>query len=405
MNKSNKLVASFSALSSFSAAAFSLHQKSGSNMHDLVSAHNPLLQTDHVSLASSNAHRKSNYQALLSSNLQSPIDKHFKVSTLIPRAPSNFKSLLGTLVFSIFFVPVANAGTYYVATNGSDTNPGTLSAPWRTITKAANTLIAGDAVNIRAGTYKERVAPKNSGNASNGFIAYGAYPGETVTIDASGSLRNGDWRGAFDISNRSYIQVSGIRFVNSPGFGVYIAHSTNIRILNNYTYSTYYSGIYTEYCDTITIDGNEVVQANTGASQESISIYSTNNFTVSHNSVHDGNMEGIDAKVSPSNGKIFGNKIYNMLRVGIYVDAWETTADNIEIYDNTVSDSKYAEDDGIMIGGELGGTASNITVYNNILNNVGKPGVVTSYWTESGNSKPKFSNISIYNNSTDNNVK
>ena len=46
------------------------------------------------------------------------------------------------------------ASVYYVATSGSDANPGTLTQPWRTIQKAAATLQAGDAVYIRAGTYR-----------------------------------------------------------------------------------------------------------------------------------------------------------------------------------------------------------------------------------------------------------
>ena len=34
--------------------------------------------------------------------------------------------------------------TYYVATTGRDSNPGTIAQPWRTVQKAANTLTAGD---------------------------------------------------------------------------------------------------------------------------------------------------------------------------------------------------------------------------------------------------------------------
>jgi len=55
--------------------------------------------------------------------------------------------------------------TYYVAPDGDDSNPGTEAEPWQTIQKAADTLLAGDTVYIRAGTYSERVAPLNSGSA------------------------------------------------------------------------------------------------------------------------------------------------------------------------------------------------------------------------------------------------
>ena len=47
---------------------------------------------------------------------------------------------------------VAASAIYYVTPDGDDANPGTESQPWRTIQKAADTLVAGDTVYIRAGT-------------------------------------------------------------------------------------------------------------------------------------------------------------------------------------------------------------------------------------------------------------
>jgi hypothetical protein len=49
----------------------------------------------------------------------------------------------------------AMAATYYVngaSASASDTNPGTSTAPWKTITKAASTMVAGDKAIISAGT-------------------------------------------------------------------------------------------------------------------------------------------------------------------------------------------------------------------------------------------------------------
>ncbi|NLI33977.1 MAG: DUF1565 domain-containing protein, partial [Deltaproteobacteria bacterium] len=47
---------------------------------------------------------------------------------------------------------------FYVDQNNpgaNDRNPGSITQPWKTITKANNTLVAGDTVHIRAGTYKD----------------------------------------------------------------------------------------------------------------------------------------------------------------------------------------------------------------------------------------------------------
>src|SRR4026209_768877 len=54
---------------------------------------------------------------------------------------------------------------YYVAKNGNDTNPGTLAQPWKTIQRAADTVQAGDTVNVRQGIYRERVAVHVSGSS------------------------------------------------------------------------------------------------------------------------------------------------------------------------------------------------------------------------------------------------
>src|SRR4051812_19957889 len=43
--------------------------------------------------------------------------------------------------------------TYHVAPNGNDANPGTPAAPWRTLQHAADSVEAGDTVNVHAGQY------------------------------------------------------------------------------------------------------------------------------------------------------------------------------------------------------------------------------------------------------------
>ncbi len=84
----------------------------------------------------------------------------------------------------------AAAATYFVATNGSDANPGTtLSAPFQTIQHAATITVAGDACFIRAGVYRETLAPSNSGT-SNAPIAFTAYSNEVVTLSGADLVTN-----------------------------------------------------------------------------------------------------------------------------------------------------------------------------------------------------------------------
>src|SRR5579872_2736929 len=62
------------------------------------------------------------------------------------------KSATATVTIQL---PSRSGTTYSVSTSGNDNNAGTLNAPWRTIQKAANTVKAGDTVQVRAGTYNE----------------------------------------------------------------------------------------------------------------------------------------------------------------------------------------------------------------------------------------------------------
>ena len=80
--------------------------------------------------------------------------------------------------------------SYFVATNGSDSNPGTLDNPFRTIQRAANVAQPGDSVLVRQGTYRETVKPARSGTSS-GRITFKPYNGETVTV--SGADPVGGW--------------------------------------------------------------------------------------------------------------------------------------------------------------------------------------------------------------------
>jgi len=96
------------------------------------------------------------------------------------------KYVMTVLLVSVS-VSVAEARTIYVAKNGNDSNSGTLSAPYKTINRAASVATAGDIVNIRAGTYEETLKPANSGSSSNPIV-FQAYGSEKVIITAMQAL-------------------------------------------------------------------------------------------------------------------------------------------------------------------------------------------------------------------------
>ena len=129
-------------------------------------------------------------------------------------------------------VPTALGGIYYVSNSGSDANPGTQSQPWKTIQKAANSLIAGQLVNVATGTYNERVQVSRSGAA-----------GAPITFQANGTVVTQ----GFTIT-ASYVTVDGFEITNTPnndrnGVGIFVM-GNNCTLENNTIHFTAREGIY-----------------------------------------------------------------------------------------------------------------------------------------------------------------
>jgi hypothetical protein len=119
--------------------------------------------------------------------------------------------------------------TLVVATNGSDSAPGTLAQPLRTVQRAVDLAKPGDTIAVRAGTYPltDNITIATSGTASQP-ISLGAYQGERVVIDGEqlaashtpvgGSIPRAE-RGAIH-QEASYWRISDLEIVNGP-YGVY----------------------------------------------------------------------------------------------------------------------------------------------------------------------------------------
>jgi PKD repeat protein len=104
---------------------------------------------------------------------------------------------------------------YYVDNiNGNDSQPGTEVLPWRTIQKAASTMVPGDKVIVKGGTYNERISQTTSGSPGN-EIVFQVNSGDTVTCKG------------FTISG-SYVTVDGFKVDADnnnevTGVGVYVS--------------------------------------------------------------------------------------------------------------------------------------------------------------------------------------
>jgi hypothetical protein len=293
----------------------------------------------------------------------------------------------------------SSTGTFYVAKNGNDNNPGTESEPWLTITKAANTLVSGETVYVKGGTYNEQVTVKNSGREGK-YITFSAYPGDTVTVDGNGREME-DWSGIFWIKGKYFITVSGFDLKNGRN-GVDVNGGSNIIIKDNYIENPYHTGIKVgwESSSNIVIDGNSIKKNKGSEWNEMISISNGHNVEVKNNHVMENVIgEGIDMKDGTSDSTIHHNIVEKASSAGVYIDGYEAGVSNIEVYKNTVSDS----DTGFSTGSERGGLAQNIFFHDNTAYNT-NTGYKISYWTESGEAHYKnidFSNNIAYNNQVD----
>jgi hypothetical protein len=96
-------------------------------------------------------------------------------------------TLLGYSLFFFMSAVAVHAATYYVATTGNDSFPGSVSQPFATIKRGISVLRAGDKLYLRAGTYREdinsNVQTLPSGTSWSDAPLISAYPGEIVTLN------------------------------------------------------------------------------------------------------------------------------------------------------------------------------------------------------------------------------
>jgi hypothetical protein len=106
--------------------------------------------------------------------------------------------------------PPQTGGTFYAAPNGSDSNPGTLAQPWKTIRYALGRLAAGETVLLRGGIYKEKNLSVSRSGSDGRPITIKAYPGETPIVDAGldefRTVNNADWE-VYDAARHVYRSV------------------------------------------------------------------------------------------------------------------------------------------------------------------------------------------------------
>jgi hypothetical protein len=126
------------------------------------------------------------------------------------------------LASCVLLATAAAGQEYFVATDGTDANPGTLEKPFKDPIKAAAKLMPGDTLFFRAGEYKcaasgtYGLAPARSGEEGKP-ITFKNYKDEHVKIDCAGS----DW--GFCPNGWSWIVIDGFDITNKDGYAIKIS--------------------------------------------------------------------------------------------------------------------------------------------------------------------------------------
>ncbi len=336
------------------------------------------------------------------------------------------------LTLNMFGTPARGQVTYCVAPNGNDSNPGTCSSPWRTISHAVNAaspVKAGDIVLVQPGTYTELINLDKSGNSSSGHITLKANG--AVTLRDPDPYGGGFPKGVIRATGKSYWIVDGFRIENAAWAGISLGNAHNMIVQNNHTYetgssgiivepSTYYGGGDAEITNSnIKILHNTIERANwrwnssadSNGTQEALSIWGVDGFEVAHNTLNQGKREGIDVKVGSRNGSIHDNNVTGQALVSgtpsgynggpaIYIDGNRASIFNLSIYNNVVHGNVA---DAILLADEdpQQGDVSNIRIYNNVVYGNGRQGINGGRGITVG---PNVNNVQILHNTLYNNV-
>jgi hypothetical protein len=287
--------------------------------------------------------------------------------------------------------------TYYVSTGGSDSNPGTQSAPWRTIGRAASSVSsAGSKVVVMGGSYSEDVTLSKAG-AADRPISFQADGSAAVNVRSFRIAASRVAVEGFNIAGASGrcvtidpgltdVRVAGNEISNCGSHGIGFrrpedtgaAYSNNVTVSGNRIHgvgkSYSYGNDITVYADNTLVADNDL----TDTPNDAIEMWG-DRLTFRHNNIHD---------------------ISNTL--GHHNDAFQTWVipgdgstgkplTNLVIERNTIRNVTGSNSHGIMAEGTTG--HRDWDVRSNVWDNVGSYTIILGCCGSNG-----IENVRIYNN-------
>jgi hypothetical protein len=294
---------------------------------------------------------------------------------------------------------LAQGTTYYVATNGSDSNSGTIDQPFATLNYALTKANAGDTVDVRGGTYYFTSGYDfNASGTASAHIVIQSYPGEQAILDGSKASR-GTSADCVTVLGQ-YVDVKNFECRNAPRTGFTVWGGAHVQLLNNVVHDSWGAGIFVGYnqrgvVSDVLIDGNTVyhnVLSNSnpndygGGWSPAIATEAGSYVTYTNNVIYDNYGEGALQYLS-DHGHVAHNTLHDNYSVELYMDN-----DTDTLYEKnfayTTNDSHYyrfgVPASGIQMANESYGI-SNPLNSNTAINNIIVGGGYGFYYGNYGN--------------------
>lgn len=157
------------------------------------------------------------------------------------------KNLL-LMITLCFCTVISNAKIYYVATNGNNSNAGTIAAPFATWEKLSSVMIAGDIAYIRGGTYRTTKGAgggvhcllQNLNGTALNPIKIWAYPGEYPIFNLDNITPTYSDPTALIIQNSEYVHFKGLRITGLKQIpsGSGVSRGIDVQYSTNCTFET-----------------------------------------------------------------------------------------------------------------------------------------------------------------------
>ena len=259
---------------------------------------------------------------------------------------------LALLIFGLAFAR-AEAADYYVSTQGNDSNSGTASQPFRTITRAYKLAGPGVTINVLPGVYTDYSSGWGlhlgaSGTSSSPIVLRSTVKGGAVIDGQNGSDRN---KGIY--LDGSYNIVDGFEIRGGPNGGITIWGNYN-QILNNEIHH----------------NGNPA-STSTNGKDGCYSDQSTRNNLYKCNYVHDNGRAGSNLDhgfyLCGDNEMVIDNILLRNAATGLQIAGY-TTVSGMKVYNNVVA---YNATSGIILWQSLSG----VDIRNNIIYQNGSYGI------------------------------